>query len=290
MMFILEQKNNELEKAHSELKVKQSQVLQQEKMASIGNLAAGVAHEINNPMGFISSNLNTLGKYHDRLTTFLNSLSSFAEDGGGSLEEVRGLRASLKIDYILGDLKDLIAESLEGAERVRRIVQDLKSFSRVDEAEFKFADINQCLESTVNMVWNELKYKASVVKEYGDIPAVKCYPQQLNQVFMNLLVNAAQAIEGPGEIKVRSFEEGGAVCVSISDTGCGMPEEHLKRIFEPFFTTKEVGKGTGLGLSIAYDILKKHKGEIRVKSEVGKGTTFTVVVPVAEKQVGVPAG
>ena len=283
MMVILEQKNNELENANTELKAKQSQILQQEKMASIGNLAAGVAHEINNPMGFISSNLNTLDKYHDRLISFVNAQSSSSEGGGASADEVRQLRSSLKIDYILGDLKDVVKESLEGADRVRRIVQDLKSFSRVDEAEVKFADINQCLESTINIVWNEIKYKASVTKEYGDMPAVRCYPQQLNQVFMNLLVNAAQAIEERGEIKVRSFTEGGSACVSVSDTGCGIPEGHLKRIFEPFFTTKEVGKGTGLGLSIAYDIVKKHNGELRVESEVGKGTTFTLIIPITGK-------
>ncbi|MBI5639684.1 MAG: GHKL domain-containing protein, partial [Nitrospirae bacterium] len=189
-------------------------------------------------------------------------------------------RKALKIDFITEDLGNLIRESLDGAERIKKIVQDLKSFSRVDEAEQKMADINAGLESTINIVWNELKYKATVKKEYGDIPLTKCNPGQLNQVFMNLLVNAAHAIESQGDIGIRTWSEEDSIFVSISDTGCGIPAEKINRIFEPFYTTKEVGKGTGLGLSIAYDIVKKHSGEIKVQSEVGKGTTFTINIPV----------
>ena len=283
MMHILEIKNRELQEAYEELKQTQLQILQQEKMASIGQLAAGVAHEINNPMGFISSNLSTLSKYIERLIEYMNLLSnSTSPDQSEKLEEAK---KRLKIDYIIEDIKDLINESLEGAERVKKIVQDLKTFSRVDEAEYKMADINECIESTLNIVWNELKYKATVTKEYGDIPLTKCYPQQLSQVFMNLLVNAAHAIEKQGEIKIKTWADDGWIYITVSDTGCGIPKENLSKIFEPFFTTKEVGKGTGLGLSIAYDIIKKHNGEISVDSEVGKGTTFTIKIPVVAGQM-----
>jgi len=284
MMNVLDQKNLELEDAYAELSVTQTRILQQEKMASIGQLAAGVAHEINNPMGFITSNLGTLGKYTNKMTLFIDTLTeaveSFAREE--ELEGLRDVRKNIKLDYILKDIDELIKESLDGAERVKKIVQNLKSFSRIDEAEVKPAAINECIESTLNIVWNEIKYKATVEKEYGEIPLIKCNPQQLNQVFMNLLVNAAHAIENQGEIRIKTWNGDGSINVSISDTGDGIKEEHLKNIFDPFFTTKEVGKGTGLGLSISYDIIKKHNGEITVDSEVGKGTCFTVKIPVVE--------
>jgi len=273
-----------LEKAYTELKATQAKILQQEKMASIGQLAAGVAHEINNPIGFISSNLGTLDKYVNRLTEFITAQSEVlgALKSVESEEVLREKRKKLKLDYIIPDIKALIEESLDGADRVRRIVQDLKSFSRVDEAEYKHADINECIESTINIVWNELKYKAVLKKEYGEIPLTKCYPQQLNQVFMNLLVNAAHAIEKQGEITIRTWHEDGSIFVAISDTGAGIPKENISRLFDPFFTTKEIGKGTGLGLSITYDIVKKHTGDIMVHSEEGKGTSFTVRIPIVE--------
>jgi two-component system NtrC family sensor kinase len=281
----LEQKNARLNDALSEIRRTQSKLVQQEKMASIGQLAAGVAHEINNPIGFINSNLGTLGKYLTRLSDFL--FEQTACIGAGSpapmIDALRQKREQLKIDYILKDLDDLVRESLEGAERVRSIVADLKSFSRVDESDFKSADLNECLRSTINIVWNEIKYKATMKKELGEIPRTRCNPQQMNQVFMNLLVNAAHAIENRGEITVRSRVEDGSVCISVEDTGRGIPKENMDRIFEPFFTTKEVGQGTGLGLSITYDIVKKHRGDISVRSEPGKGTTFTVRIPVVEE-------
>ncbi|MEW6288929.1 MAG: ATP-binding protein [Thermodesulfobacteriota bacterium] len=285
LSLALQEKNRELEEgnwhlaeAHAQLKAAQSQMLQREKMASVGQLAAGVAHEINNPVGFVTSNLSTLAKYIDRLTEFIDLQDkAVAGDGQGQLREAR---RTLKIDYIAGDAKDLIRESLDGMDRVSSIVRGLKSFSRVDEARRQAADINECLDATLNIVWNELKYKATVTKDYGDIPRTVCNPQQLNQVFMNFLVNAAQAIAKQGEIRIRSRCENDWIHVSISDTGCGIAPEHLSRIFEPFFTTKEVGKGTGLGLSISYDIIKKHGGDIAVESEPGCGTTFIVKIPV----------
>ncbi|MCM2357224.1 MAG: ATP-binding protein [Geobacteraceae bacterium] len=273
-----------LGRAYQELQETHAQMLQKEKMASIGQLAAGVAHEINNPIGFISSNLNTLGKYVERLAEFIDvqagALAALdAPEAGAELGEIR---RKLKLDYILGDVRELIAESLNGADRVRKIVRDLKSFSRADEGECREADINECLESTLNIVWNELKYKATLRRDYGEIPRTRCYPQQLEQVFMNLLVNAAHAIEKQGEVAVTTRYEGGSIHVSIADTGGGIPAERLGRIFEPFFTTKEVGEGTGLGLSISFDIVKKHNGEITVQSKVGEGTVFTVRIPVVQ--------
>ena len=285
----LEEEKNNLKKAHeelgnaySELKAAQSQMLQREKMASIGQLAAGVAHEINNPMGFIISNLGTFEKYISRMKEFIVAQSELVRASVSS-EAAAGLdvkRCALKLDYIMEDAAQLLKESLEGAHRVRKIVQGLKTFSRLDEAEHKTVDLNEELESVINILWNELKYKATLKREYGDIPETECNPGQLGQVFMNLLVNAADAIEGHGEITVKTWYEAGNIHVSISDTGSGIPEDKLGSIFEPFFTTKEVGKGTGLGLSIAYDIIKKHKGEIMVESEVGKGTIFTMSIPI----------
>ncbi|MEW6500301.1 MAG: ATP-binding protein, partial [Thermodesulfobacteriota bacterium] len=285
---MVQRQKAELEKAYHELQESQSQLLQREKMASIGQLAAGVAHEINNPMGFISSNLGTMGRYLERLAEFLALQGEAVESCCGKTSEtatdLAARRKKLKIDYILNDVGSLLRESLDGAERVRKIVQGLKSFSRIDQAQVQAADLNECLDSTINIVWNELKYKAEVKKEYGELPPTVCNPQQLNQVFMNLLVNAAQAIEKHGIITVKSWADPEWISVSVSDTGCGIPREKLSRVFEPFYTTKEVGKGTGLGLSIAYDIVvKKHQGTIEVESEEGKGTTFVVKIPLVAK-------
>lgn len=260
----------------------QGQIVQQEKMASIGQLAAGVAHEINNPMGFITSNLTSLGKYADRLDEYIAALqqSIYGCEKHPGLEELDKLRQKLKVDYIISDIRELVNESLDGANRVRRIVQDLKSFSRVDQAECCRTNLNEALETTINIAWNELKYIATLDKKFGDIPEIVCYPQQLNQVFLNLLVNSAQAMEKLGNITVCTWRDEESVFVSVADTGKGMTEDVTKRIFDPFFTTKEAGKGTGLGLSISADIVRKHGGEISVKSEVGVGTTFTVRLPV----------
>ena len=284
MMRILQGKSEELEKAYADLKLSHSRILQQEKMASIGQLAAGVAHEINNPIGFISSNLGTMGKYTERLVGYVEELSTLVRTspaGDDIGEELDRLRKQYKVGYIVSDFKNMIAESQEGTERVKGIVANLKSFSRVDQAVIQEVDIHECLDSTINIVWNEIKYKAELRREYGQVPLLRCYPQQLNQVFMNLLVNAAQAIPEKGVITVHTREEQQSIIVAISDTGQGISEENLLHLFEPFFTTKEVGKGTGLGLSIAYDIItKQHKGEITVQSSPGQGSTFTIRLPL----------
>ena len=270
----------------------QQQLLQSEKMASIGQLAAGVAHEINNPTGFVSSNLTTLSEYQNDIKRLIGQyrklitdLNRLVPDGvlpdalAEQLKEIQNRESEIDIDFITDDIDDLIGDCKEGTERIKKIVIDLKDFAHPGEDEKKSVDINQGLESTLNVVWNELKYKAEVEKDYGDIPVVEGYPQQLNQVFMNILVNAAQAIEERGEIRIATRADDGHVEVAISDTGSGIAEENLSRIFDPFFTTKEVGKGTGLGMNVAYNIVQKHNGTIDVESSVGEGTTFRIRIP-----------
>lgn len=284
-MTAIKKVSEELAKAYEDLKTTHHRLVQQEKMASIGQLAAGVAHEINNPMGFISSNLETLGKYAERLRQFMAVQDEVLK--GVSDPEATGMlaeaRKRLKIDYLLGDIPALVAESNDGAVRVRSIVQNLKGFSRTDLAEMEPANINDCLERAISIAWNELKYKVTLERDFAELPTVNCYPQQLGQVFLNFLVNASHAIEQHGVIKVATRVEEGNVAVSVTDTGCGIPEKNMDRIFEPFFTTKEIGTGTGLGLAISYEIVQTHGGTIDVVSEVGRGTTFTVRLPIGNK-------
>jgi PAS domain S-box-containing protein len=243
------------------------QLIQSDKLAAIGTLAAGVAHEINNPIGYVNSNLNAMTKY-------LNKITQYIENSGIHNDKE-------KMKEILLDFGDAISESIEGSGRVRKIVADLKSFSRADQADKVYTDINEGIKSTLNIVWNELKYKCKVESDYGTLPDLYCIPNQLNQIFMNILVNAGQAITGDaGLIKIKTWADDQHVYVSIADNGCGIPEENMKKVFEPFFTTKDVGKGTGLGLSLTYDIIKKHNGKIDVTSEVGIGTEFTISLPL----------
>jgi len=258
----------------------QNQLLQSEKMASIGQLAAGVAHEINNPVGFVNSNLGTLQRYVNNMLMLLAAYEQLEESMVDDLLiDIRQLKKDVDAAYMREDVGILLTESLDGLQRVRRIVQDLKDFSHVDNAELERVKLETGLESTLNVVWNELKYKAKVVKEFGDTPQIECFPSQLNQVFMNLLINAAHAIEDHGQITIRTGHDADNVWVEVEDTGKGIAPEHLGRIFEPFFTTKPVGKGTGLGLSLSYGIVNKHHGRIEVTSEVGRGSAFRVILP-----------
>ena len=262
---------------------KDSILLHQDKLASIGQLAAGVAHEINNPMGFIMSNLRTLKNYTEAEQQYLNALEEAVkkccpEEQCRQLEE---LCNRLDLSFIQEDIHPLIAESLEGAERVKRIVHDLKDFARADGNDMKETDLNHCVQSTANIVRNEIRYVADLELNLGEIPKIVCNPQQINQVIANLLVNAAHAIDGHGCITVSTSSEWDKVLLTVADTGCGIPDEIQKRIFDPFFTTKEVGKGTGLGLSISYDIIKKHGGEITFESKLGIGTTFIIRFPIS---------
>ncbi|MEI6875705.1 MAG: ATP-binding protein [Spirochaetota bacterium] len=257
-------------------------MLQQDKLASIGLLAAGVAHEINNPMGYVMSNLNTLKGYAENLERFTSLLQGLISREGSAEGQRMAEEASEKLDipYILDDIGKLVAGSSEGAERVKRIVTDLKNFSRSDDAQFKETDLNQCIQSTANVVRNEIKYVAELEFNLGDIPYIICNPQQINQVIANLLINAAHAIDGYGRITVTTSREGEEVILKVADTGRGIPEGFRSRIFDPFFTTKDIGKGTGLGLSISYGIIKKHDGKIGFETETGVGTTFTIRLPV----------
>jgi signal transduction histidine kinase len=267
----------------------QTQLLQADKMASIGQLAAGVAHEINNPIGFVQSNLGSLDTYIGALFQILDAyedLENTLQLESPQLTALRQLKQQLELNYLRADTPNLMRESKEGISRVSKIVQDLKDFSHVDETEWQWADLRKGLDSTLNIVWNELKYKAEVVKDYAAIPDVECIASQLNQVFMNLLVNAAHAIEEHGTITLRTGSHGNEVFVEITDTGTGMPPEIQRRIFEPFYTTKPIGKGTGLGLSLVYGIVQKHHGRIEVQSEVGRGTTFRLWLPVRPPQEG----
>jgi len=264
----------------------QGQLLQSEKMASIGHLAAGVAHEINNPIGFVYSNLGSLEKYLNDLFAVLEGYEQ-AQGDAAKLAEVEALKKKVDMGYLKEDVPALMNESRDGISRVKKIVQNLKDFSHVDTSdELQWTNLHSGIDSTLNIVWNEIKYKAEVNKTYGDIPDIKCLPSELNQVFMNMLVNAAHAIDERGVITIRTGREGDQVWVEIADNGKGIEAEHLKRIFDPFFTTKPVGKGTGLGLSLSYSIVQKHNGHIDVNSEVGKGTAFRVWLPIQQEEIG----
>jgi signal transduction histidine kinase len=258
-----------------------------ERLATVGQLAAGVAHEINNPIGYVRSNLHSLDAYLGRvfevLELYERAESAIAD--AAILSRIAAVKESTELDYVKHDVFDLLHESREGISRVTTIVQDLKNFSRLDAggSEWSWADLHEGLDSTINIVMNEIKYKAELVRRYGTLPPVECVPSELNQVFMNMLVNAAQAMTQPGTITVSTGCDGAQVSVEIADTGEGIAPEHLARIFDPFFTTKPVGKGTGLGLALSYGIVQKHHGRIDVTSERGRGTSFRVTLPVTQQ-------
>ena len=281
----LTQANAELQDQISERKQLEAQLVQSEKLASIGQLAAGVAHEINNPIGYVFSNFGTLENYLDSLFEMLTAYETAAAASSSPLaHNLQALRDKLQIEYLKDDVPSLMRESKEGITRVRRIVQDLKDFSRVDSVqEWEFTDLHQGIDSTLNIVASELRFRADVVKEYGALPEVECLPSQINQVVMNLVVNAAHAMgEKRGRIVLRTGSSGGdKVWLEVADNGCGIAKDVLPRIFDPFFTTKPVGKGTGLGLSLSYGIVQKHSGRIDVESQPGRGTTFKITLPIS---------
>lgn len=280
----LQDGNAELKRLNEQLESAHLQLLQAEKMASVGQLAAGIAHEINNPVGFVNSNLGTLNKYIADLFKVVAAYEDAeAKSSGKIFPAAAQIKKEVDFSYLKDDIPNLLKESRDGLSRVTRIVHDLKDFSHVDEANWQQANIEQGMDSTLNVVANELKFKAAVVKEYVGLPPVECMASQINQVFMNLLLNAAQAIEEKGTITVRSGRATDEVWIEVEDTGKGIPPAILNRIFEPFFTTKPIGKGTGLGLSLAYGIVQKHHGRIEVKSEVGKGSTFRVCLPLRQE-------
>ncbi|HSI49022.1 MAG TPA: PAS domain S-box protein [Ideonella sp.] len=272
-----------IQETNRKLEEAQNQLLQSDKMASIGQLAAGVAHEINNPIGFVGSNLNSLKTYVQDLIRLIDGYQQAELQGFGAETRatLAGIKKSVEMDYLREDLPQLLSESEDGLARVKKIVQDLKDFSRVDQADWQEADLNTGLESTLNVVMHEVKYKAEVIKQLKPLPPVRCLAAQLNQVFMNLIVNASHAIDGRGIITLSSGTQDDWVWVEVRDSGCGMNEEVQRRIFEPFFTTKPVGKGTGLGLSLSFSIVQRHGGTIRLQSAPGQGSAFRVWIPVA---------
>jgi PAS domain S-box-containing protein len=281
----LRRSNEKLKAINLQLRDAQSQLLQAAKMASIGQLASGVAHEINNPIGYVFSNLGTLEHYLGDMFTLLDRYAAACDaiSDATTRANLRAAHASADVDFVRGDVLSLLGESKEGITRVKRIVADLKNFSRSagDEA-WQWADLHLGIDSTLNIVMNEIKYKADIRKQYGALPQVQCRLSQLNQVFLNMLVNSADAIKDRGIITIRSGVADTQVWVEFEDTGSGIAAEDLDRIFDPFFTTKPVGKGTGLGLAVSYGIVTEHGGRIDVASEVGKGTVFRIWLPIRQ--------
>ncbi|MDX1587634.1 MAG: ATP-binding protein [Oleiphilaceae bacterium] len=265
------------------LKQAQDQLMQSEKMASIGQLAAGVAHEINNPIGYVRSNLTTLGEYCRSLLA-VNQAYEQALGEALNSPELKRVVEEHDLPFLREDLPSLLEESHEGIERVSKIIRSLRDFSRTDSGQFEPVDVQRAITQALTVAHNEIKYRAEVVTEFADLPPIEAVESQLGQVFLNLFVNAAQAIEEHGEIRVRTELMGDRVQVTVSDNGCGVAPENLKRLFDPFFTTKPVGKGTGLGLSLSYNIIRSHNGTMKVASEPGKGTTFTLELPLQQPQ------
>jgi two-component system NtrC family sensor kinase len=269
----LEQKNIELEDALQKLGEAQEQLIIKEKMASLGHLVAGIAHEINNPIGAVNSAVDNMKRAINKIKLYLSA--------GKTLEQIK---KNVRFQKTFELLEDNSVVTVMASKRISRIVKSLKNFARLDEADFQKADVHEGLDSTLTLVHHELKNKVEVIKNYGKLPLIYCFPNELNQVFMNLFVNAAQAIREKGKITISTKKDKKHVDIKIADTGSGIPKEKLKNIFDPGFTTKGVGVGTGLGLSISYNIIKKHDGEIEVKSQVGKGTEFTIKLPIEQQR------
>ena len=276
----LEAQNAALSRSKAELERLQAQIVHSEKMASVGQLAAGIAHEINNPAGFIYGNMDMLRDHLAHLRKLLAVYDQLVLPPDVA-QMVHSVKVEINYERLMGDLSSIVSDCVEGAERIRDIVQNLRLFSRLDEAEVKQVDLHEGIDSTIRLL--SRYYSSSRVtlrRNYGDLPPTSCYAGQLNQVWMNLLVNAAQAVGDEGEVSISTRLEGAWVVVTISDTGCGIPADQIKRIFDPFFTTKPVGEGTGLGLATSYGIIERHGGTITVKSQVATGTTFTIKVPI----------
>ncbi len=284
----LRRSKEKLETAHAVLEQQKDAIVQSEKMASIGQLAAGVAHEINNPIGYVSSNLGTVLEYTDTMKALIEqyeqavALPPGSPDRDAILAHIEQIREEEDLAFILGDLDTVLTETMDGVHRVAEIVQNLKSFARADTCEIMQHDVNEGIESMIRMVWNELKYHCEIARDLGELPLVTCHGGKINQVVMNMLVNAAHAIDpntgGTITVRTRALED--EVEISITDDGRGMPPEVASRVFDPFFTTKEVGSGTGLGLSISHGIVADHGGRIEVETALGSGTTFTIFLPV----------
>ncbi|MBF0386563.1 MAG: cache domain-containing protein [Candidatus Omnitrophica bacterium] len=297
MMRHLNDKINEIEKSrmaliksNSDLESAHGRLAQSEKLAAIGQLAAGVAHEVNNPLAYVMSNLGTLEQYVKTYEEVLDGYDSLCNQEPGAERQTGSclrsgaalkLREQLRLDEVRRDMADLLVELNDGLERVKRIVIDLRAFARSESDVKVAANVRDIIEKVITIAGNEIRSKAHLEKDYGDLPPINCFPYRLGQVFMNIIVNAAQAVPpGEGVIRIRTFVEGASVVVEVTDNGCGILPENRDRIFEPFFTTKPVGQGTGLGLSVSYEIIKSHHGEIAVASEPGKGSIITIRLPI----------
>lgn len=278
----LESSYVEIKNSHGKLQEAQSQLVQSEKMASLGQLAAGVAHEINNPIGFVMSNVGTLKEYSDVISHYIQLSGELIKgQTGPQVDALKALDDEEDLNFIVKDISDIMKDCSDGLKRVKEIVANLKSFARSDEEESSEFDINECIENTIKVVWNELKYKITLNKDLAEgLPAIKGHDGQIGQVVMNMLVNGAHAIDERGEIKIVTELSGDSVLIKIKDTGKGMSEKVMSKIFDPFFTTKGVSEGTGLGLSISYGIVESHGGRISVNSKEGEGTEFVISIPV----------
>ncbi len=287
----VKERTSELEGAYAELKEAQTQLLQKEKMVSIGQLAAGVAHEINNPLSFIMSNISAIESFTQDLSDVIGACSEALRLVGSSGAKSLGAVSSAE-EYIrdmdpgstIKEVMEIVKESRTGGLRVMEIVSNLKDFSQIDSAKSRYTDINSCLESTLKVVSGASESQFKISSYYGEIPDILCRPAELNQAFMNLFINATQAMDKDGEIEVRTYEGDGHIFIVIKDTGMGIPDENMGKIFEPFFTTRQVGAGTGLGLSVVYNIIKAHDGWVDVKSIAGVGTTFTIALPTTVEE------
>ena len=280
---------NKLKRAYKKLRNTQAQLIHAEKMASLGQLVAGVAHELNNPINFIYSNLDHLRDYINRLKRVLQFYSITIPSNRADVELIEKTKNEVELDFILKDLDKLIQAFYDGAERTKELVWNLRSFSRRDEKEPHEVDIHGCMENTLALLSHLYKHRITLHKNYGNIPKIMGYASHLNQVFMNLLANAGEAIPGKGDVWITTCPQGDKVITSIRDNGKGIPKKFINKIFDPFFTTKARGEGVGLGLSISYSIIEKHKGKIWVESQQGIGTTFTIELPInaiGEKEKG----
>lgn len=280
-------KNQQLEMANKNIKEAQTKLMQSEKMASVGLLAAGVAHEINNPMSFIISNIESLEEYSEQLLTLINHYQKLIDenqnDKEGKLKEILELEEQFDINFIQDDIPTLIKDTKEGTIRVKDIVKGLKEFSHADqESPFSYCGLNECIENTLKVVNNEIKYHCEVKTDLQTLPNTYCAPGQIKQVILNIMINAGHAIKENGLIEVTSLVKGKNIEIHIKDNGCGISNKQMEKLFEPFYTTKPLGKGTGLGLAISYGIMEEHNGSIEVQSEEGKGSTFILSLPITK--------
>ncbi len=287
----LKESHEQLSTALEEVKRKQHQLVQSEKMASLGVMSAGVAHEINNPLAFVFSNVNSLEhavtqfvKYNGHVKALLDAKTN--TESKSNLETLSNFARDSDLDYLFEDCVELIAETKDGISRVKSIVSGLQSFARTDSDNMETVDVHECIKNTLKLAHSQIKYSATVIEDFGELPEIRGYPGKLGQVILNLIVNAIHAMgDAQGQITVTTRLQDSHVTIAVTDTGCGMTQETIDNIFMPFFTTKEVGKGTGLGLAISHGIIEEHRGSITVESKVDMGTTFTLTLPIDPEQI-----